>query len=85
VRTRLFLVLVTVALAVPAVALSAAQPASATTVSAKPAWTDNSSGWDRTSSPTIADVNGDGRREIVIGHENGLLHVINGADGRDIA
>ncbi|MDP9332823.1 MAG: VCBS repeat-containing protein [Actinomycetota bacterium] len=83
-RSRLFLVLVTVALVAPAAALTVAQPAGASTVSANPSWTDNSSGWDRTSSPTIADVNGDGRREIVIGHENGLLHVINGANGRDL-
>jgi hypothetical protein len=53
-------------------------------VSATPAWTVNSSGWDRSSSPTIADVNGDGRRDIVIGHENGLLHVINAANGHDL-
>ena len=37
-------------------------------------------GWDRSSSPTIADVNGDGRNDIVIGHQNGLLHVINARD-----
>ncbi len=84
-RTRLFLVLLTTALVTPVAALTAATPAGAATVSANPSWTDNSAGWDRTSSPTIADVNGDGRSEIVIGHENGLLHVINAATGRDIA
>ncbi len=53
-------------------------------MSTTPSWTDNSSGWDRSSSPTIADVNGDGRPDIVIGHEDGLLHVIDAANGRDL-
>ena len=35
-------------------------------------------------SPTIADVNGDGRPDIVIGHQDGLLHVISGATGHDL-
>src|SRR4029078_10149170 len=54
------------------------------TVSTTASWTDTTSGWYRGSSPTIADVNSDGRREIVIGHENGLLHVINAANGHDL-
>jgi hypothetical protein len=84
VRTRLSLVLVAVVLSGSLATLTAAQAASASTVSATPSWTDTSNGWDRSSSPTIADVNGDGRPEIVIGHQNGLLHVIGGANGRDI-
>ena len=83
-RTRILLILLTAALVAPAAAITAAQSAGAATVSTTPSWTDNSSGWDRSSSPTIADVNGDGRKEIVIGHENGLLHVINAANGRDL-
>ena len=83
-RIRLWPLATSVALAVGAVTVAPSPPASASTVSAKPSWTDSSSGWDRTSSPTIADVNGDGRREIVIGHQNGLLHVISAANGRDL-
>ncbi|HEV7524347.1 MAG TPA: VCBS repeat-containing protein [Acidimicrobiia bacterium] len=82
-RTRLFSVLLTVALVAPIAALTQAEPIGA--VSANPSWTVNSGGWDRSSSPTIADVNRDGRNDIVIGHENGLLHVINGANGADLA
>jgi FG-GAP-like repeat len=84
VRNRFLLVLLTVAIVVPAAALTLTQPAGASTVSTTASWTDNSSGWDRSSSPTIADVNGDGRRDIVIGHQDGLLHVIDGASGRDL-
>jgi FG-GAP-like repeat/FG-GAP repeat len=80
-----FLLFVAVALVAPVSVVAASQPAGAATVSTTASWTDNSSGWYRSSSPTIADVNGDGRREIVIGHENGLLHVINAANGRDLA
>ena len=64
--------------------MMAATPAGAAPVSTNASWTINSSGWDRSSSPTIADVNGDGRNDIVIGHENGLLHVINAANGHDL-
>jgi hypothetical protein len=85
VRTRIFLVLLTVALVAPIAAVTAGQPVGAAPVSTIASWTDNSNGWDRTSSPTIADVNGDGRNDIVIGHQNGLLHVINAANGRDLA
>ncbi|HWS47196.1 MAG TPA: VCBS repeat-containing protein, partial [Acidimicrobiia bacterium] len=53
-------------------------------VAGSPSWTVQRSGWDRSSSPTIADVNGDGVNEIVIGHQDGLVHVINAATGQDI-
>ncbi len=85
-RTRIFFVFMTVALVAPILGLATAPPvAAAGAVSTTPSWTDNSAGWDRSSSPTIADVNGDGRNDIVIGHQNGLLHVINAATGQDIA
>jgi hypothetical protein len=84
VRDRFFRLLVAVALVAPVAVLASRTPAGAATVSATPSWTATSSGWDRSSSPTIADVNGDGRRDIVIGHENGLLHVINAANGHDL-
>jgi hypothetical protein len=84
VRNRIFSVLVAVAVVAPIGALTTAQPAGAAIVSGKPAWTDSSSGWNRSSSPTLADINGDGRRDIVIGHQNGLLHVISAGSGRDL-
>ncbi len=83
-RTRFLVVFLTVALVAPAAAVTAAVSAGAAVVSASPSWTVNTSGWDRSSSPTITDVNGDGRNDIVIGHEDGRLHVINGATGADL-
>ena len=61
--------------------------AAAPTASAAPAvsWTDHLSGWDRSSSPTIADVNGDGVPEIVVGHQDGYVRVLNGATGANLA
>jgi hypothetical protein len=71
---------VAVALCAPAVvALSTTTAGASITLQ----WTINSSGWDRSSSPTIADVNGDGTNEIVIGHENGELSVLN-ANGSEL-
>ena len=84
-RTRLFFVFLIGALVAPITAVTTSTPAGASTVSSNAAWTDHWSGWDRSSSPTIADVNGDGKPEIVIGHQSGLLHVIDGGNGRDIA
>ncbi len=83
-RSRSLFVFLITALLGPA-AVAAAQPAGAAAVSSTPSWTSATSGWDRSSSPTVADVNGDGVNDIVIGHENGLLHVIDAASGRDIS
>jgi hypothetical protein len=54
--------------AVPVTSAHAADPT--------PTWTRTTSQWNRSSSPTIADVNGDGVPEIVIGHEDGYVRVI---------
>ncbi len=83
-QERFTRLLVAVALVTPVAGLASQSPAGAATVSVTPSWTVNSAGWDRSSSPTIADVNGDGRRDIVIGHEDGRLHVIDAANGRDL-
>jgi FG-GAP-like repeat/FG-GAP repeat len=48
-------------------------------------WTDHIAGWDRSSSPTIADVNGDGVPEIVVGHQDGYVRVLNPATGASLA
>ncbi|MDQ1476338.1 MAG: hypothetical protein QOE62_1567 [Actinomycetota bacterium] len=85
-RNRLFPVLLTAALVAPLATVATAQPAgAAAVVTSSPSWTLNTNGWDRSSSPTIADINGDGRKEIVIGHQDGWLRVIDGGTGRPIA
>jgi hypothetical protein len=80
-RTRAVLVLGLVTTV--AVAGLAAAPAHAANPSL--AWAQTLSGWNRSSSPTIADVSGDGIPEIVIGHQDGYLRVLNAANGQNIA
>jgi hypothetical protein len=58
--------------AVPVASAHAADPS--------PNWTIQTAGWNRSSSPVIADINGDGVAEIVVGHEDGYVRIIN-ADG----
>ena len=72
-RSRAVPLALAVALAAPVVVAATATPAAA---SISLAWTINTNGWDRSSSPTIADVNGDGTNDIVIGHEDGWLRVL---------
>jgi hypothetical protein len=87
VRNRFLFVGLTVALAIPAATTVAdiVSAPSAGAVSGSPSWSVTTSGWDRSSSPTIADVNGDGTPEIVIGHQDGWLRVLSGASGNNIA
>ncbi|MDQ1521469.1 MAG: hypothetical protein QOI55_2542, partial [Actinomycetota bacterium] len=47
-------------------------------------WTRFFAGWDRTSSPTLADVNGDGVPDAAFGHQNGFLDVVDGRSGKDL-
>ncbi len=85
-RNRLFPVLLAAALVAPLATIATAQPAgAAAVVTSSPSWTLNTNGWDRSSSPTIADINGDGRKEIVIGHQDGYLRVLDGGTGRPVA
>jgi hypothetical protein len=82
-RLRLLAVATTVALATPiAVAAVLAQRAAA--ISTTPAWTINLAGWDRSSSPTIADVNGDGIPDVVFGHQDARVRVLSGATGAEL-
>jgi FG-GAP-like repeat len=60
----------------------AAAPASAAPPS--PAWSHTFGGWNRSSSPTIADVDGDGRNDIVHGHQDGWLRVLDAATGTNL-
>ncbi|MCZ7531674.1 MAG: VCBS repeat-containing protein [Acidimicrobiia bacterium] len=49
-----------------------------------PVWARNYADWNRTSSPTIADISGDGVPEILFGSQDGWVQVLN-ADGNSIA
>ena len=61
--------------AAPALSAHAADPS--------PNWAKQTTGWNRSSSPVIADVNGDGVPEIVVGHEDGYVRVLD-ADGNSL-
>ena len=41
-------------------------------------------GWNRTSSPAIADVNGDGRADIAHGHQDGWVRVLDATSGNNL-
>ena len=66
----------TVVPAVLAAPASAAPPA--------PVWSHTFGGWNRSSSPVIADVNGDGRNDIVHGHQDGYVRVLDAATGTNL-
>ena len=59
--------------------LAAAGPSVAATTYA-PQWSTTFDGWNRSSSPAIADIDGDGENEIVMGHQDGVLRAFE-ADG----
>ena len=44
----------------------------------EPTWTFELPGWNRSSSPVIADIDGDGQNEIVFGHQDGKLRAYEG-------
>ena len=80
------LALLTVAVATPIAAVQTASVAPAAAAASVPKldWTRNGSVWEPSSSPTIADVFGNGHNEIVYGDESSLLHVVDPATGRDV-
>src|SRR5689334_7051000 len=47
-------------------------------------WTRIFSGWDRSSSPTLADVNGDHVPDAVFGSEAGFVDAVDGRTGHDL-
>ena len=76
-------VLVAVAIGAP-VAAPAAATGNEVEYLRGPVWARNSADWNRTSSPTIADITGDGVPEIIFGSQDGWLQVLN-ADGNNVA
>lgn len=68
-------------LAGPALAAPDQGPVAAGDVLPTRAWTQTFAGWNRSSSPVIADVDGDGANDIVFGHQDGKLRVVGAADG----
>ena len=75
-RSRKTVVLITAMLGA---GLAAAGPSVAATTYA-PQWSTTFDGWNRSSSPAIADIDGDGKNEIVMGHQDGVLRAFE-ADG----
>jgi hypothetical protein len=73
-----------IVLAATIVATCALPAVSAQAIGTSPSWTVQTGGWNRSSSPVIADINGDGVPEIVVGHEDGYLRVLD-ADGHALA
>jgi hypothetical protein len=69
-----------IAMSLPAGAASPAAAASAPQLQ----WSHTYGGWNRSSSPTIADVNGDGVPEVVHGHQDGWLRVLDIRTGVNI-
>ncbi|MCU1426480.1 MAG: hypothetical protein JWL83_480 [Actinomycetia bacterium] len=47
-------------------------------------WSRSFSGWDRSSSATLADVNGDGVPDAVFGHQAGFIDVLDGRNGNTL-
>ncbi|MEP6660788.1 MAG: VCBS repeat-containing protein [Acidimicrobiales bacterium] len=75
--TRRTILLVATAVALAGAPLSVhVSPAQA---ASSHAWDTTFGGWNRSSSPTIADVNGDGVNDIVYGSQDGFVHVRNAA------
>jgi VCBS repeat protein/S-layer family protein len=56
----------------------AASPAAAVTVPYQKDWAMLIPGWNRSSSPVIADIDADGQNEIVVGHQDGTLRAYEG-------
>src|SRR4051812_49405434 len=85
VRSRFITGCLTLALAVPAATAGVvasvldATPAGAVTTTA--AWSHQTTGWNRSSSPTTGDVNGDHIPEVVFGHQDGRIRVLDGNTG----
>ncbi|MEM9202646.1 MAG: S-layer homology domain-containing protein [Actinomycetota bacterium] len=73
-------VVVTATIGLLAASLAWASPAAAGNAIFDEAWSHSSSGWNRSSSPVIADIDGDGQNEVVIGHQDGNLRAYE-ADG----
>ncbi len=80
-RTLLSLLSLSLAAVVPVSLPGPAGAAASPTL----AWSQSVPSSDRTSAPTIADVNGDGVPEIVVGNQDGWLRVLDAGTGQNIA
>ena len=69
----------TACVALFAATLVTVQPASAAPLYPQD-WVKTFDGWNRSSSPVIADIDADGQNEVVVGHQDGLLRAYE-ADG----
>ncbi|MFQ5558073.1 MAG: FG-GAP-like repeat-containing protein, partial [Acidimicrobiales bacterium] len=54
------------------------RPAGAAATSWPLHWSVDTPGWNRSSSPVIADIDGDGANEVVVGHQDGILRAYEG-------
>src|SRR4051812_18437219 len=83
-RDRIWAALVAAALAASVPAIGTMQPASAAIAKFPAASWNRGIGPTHLSSPVIADVNRDGRPDIVTADLSGWLHVLDGRNGRDL-
>jgi hypothetical protein len=58
--------------------LAAAPATEAGAATPSTSWSKSLATWSQTSSPTIADVNGDGQNDVVFGADDGVVRVLNG-------
>ena len=76
--TRLCRAVMAAALVLPAVFVGAGDAGAVQTGQYPEAWAHTIDGWNRSSSPVIADIDGDGQNEIAFGHQDGLVRVYEG-------
>ena len=76
--TRLCRAVIAAALVLPAVFVGAGDAGAVQTGQYPEAWAHTIDGWNRSSSPVIADIDGDGQNEIAFGHQDGLVRVYEG-------
>lgn len=72
------LVVLPVALALAAATLALASPAASSPAPYVKDWAMLIDGWNRSSSPVIADIDADGENEVVFGHQDGRLRAYEG-------
>jgi hypothetical protein len=72
-------IVATAVFALLAAGLTTASPAGAAELYPE-SWEKSFNGWNRSSSPVIADIDADGQNEVVVGHQDGLLRAYE-ADG----
>ena len=81
-RSRAARIVLAVTVVAAALGVPGADPAAAAPPQLE--WSHTYGGWNRSSSPTVADVNGDGVPEVVHGHQDGWLRVLDIRTGQNI-